>query len=331
MIGMASLLVGLLVATFNAQAQTLEGLSVSDGGNLAASTNGPVPAKSKNAETAQRVYGGVSGEPQFVIYTIAVLGPHPSRPGANSFATNLVQQWYKNGSVANALDYRLKTEYIAQPADLSSNTIWFVTRVVAKDPAFKFTPDNLRFIGKSSDSGNVLGKTEVFNTLNYIYTAKAMGVNWSAAGRGVSDSLQMSGSYADVPVNEFITAGVVSKYFNFTDSESYANLDAALQNQPDFRVTGTWQLMQGSTVLVSASKTLRMKSNRIPVQLTISPQPMNKVRIGVVIDADDSCVLEMGNECSFATGSDQIAVLSGTQTVTWDATASQMFFRTMYP
>jgi hypothetical protein len=263
---------------------------------------------------------GLSGAP-VLIYIYAVLGPHPTNVAAcDSFGTNVVAKKYYTDTIDGELGWRLQTDYISQPSDLSRSNIWFVLHAISTSSNYTFTPDHFVFTETSSDVNNSLGKVETFSQTNWIFTPKAMGVRWGAGGRGFANTLVTSGSYSNQPVHEFITAGVMTKYFNTPDATTWTNLNTALDSFYDFQVMGKWQLMSNGVDVAHGHKTLHKKLDSTPGILADKANIHGiEVEIGLESNTNDSWVIEYRPALEYGDWVDT-AILTGGESIIRPAT-----------
>ncbi len=234
---------------------------------------------------------GVGINSKVDIYIWAIPGPVRANVSAfENWSTNLVQQFYANGmKPAGALGYRLLPEHIIQSSSLTNNTLWFVIRVVAKDPDYRFLPSKLSFRGNSSDSLNYLATTASlsFDT-NYTYTPRFYGIIWGSGGPRVNDTIlstSSSGKISEVPVNEVIFIGAQLNYFVTANAET---MTAWIMGFSDYSVNGTWTLLDGMTN--HASKTLHTKHTPSNPWISISATTTT-VTLGADMETNSTAIL----------------------------------------
>jgi hypothetical protein len=235
-----------------------------------------------------------ASEPRVSIYVYAVRGPLRTNAAAyDTWSKDVVNQIYQRGSVTEALNYRLETDYISQPVPaLNSNTVWFVVQVVGDTIAEMFSPSRLEFVGRSSDPANSLGKTNRFDDPSYVYAPQVLGVRWGEGGPRASDTLLTSGHWNTEMVNELIFPGAASKYYVYANSAQRANIDTYVNGFSNYRLTGTWRFLDVSgTPIAYASKTLETTGNPRRPLLSIA-RSGSGVEVGMSLDSGQTAILQ---------------------------------------
>ncbi len=240
------------------------------------------------------------------IYIQAVLGPPTNNLAIyRPWASNTLASVYSFGKLTNEIGHLLLPHYISQSSELTNWTVQFVLRIAAKDPTFKFTANQIRFVGKSTDAGNSLGKTNTFSDVNLIYSPYgSYGINWSALGpRDRNGASVDTSSYWNASgKNEVIFIGAGGTYYLATP-EVVANY---INQFPDFQDTGTWQFLDpsGENVLGYANKTLYTKTAPMRWSIAISPNLPDYLRIGINLSATDTGILQwsqkLGEDASWS-------------------------------
>jgi hypothetical protein len=205
----------------------------------------------------------VGGQNQQVrMYIIPVFGPQSADSTFTSWANGVVSNIY-NGTVPGTnLGHYLDTSYFGanvSQSPFTNDTVRFAVHVVAANPGYMFSPNDITFTEKSSDS-NKLNYSFVYTNpapSYYGYSPQAIGVVRRLDG-SVSAVYTNSENWSNL-VSEFIFIGPKSDCYAYGTNGGLNYSYSSLSNYLDSAgvdVTGTWSLDDGTTnSIVSASKT----------------------------------------------------------------------------
>lgn len=227
---------------------------------------------------------------QVNIYITAITGPVRANTNAfEAWSTSVVPYYHAHGQVpTNVVTLtQLVLANITQTAAQTNNTVWFLVHVVSKDPAYKFLPSKLSFVGGSSDSSNYLATAASLSSdPNYTYSSRFYGVNWGSGGAGVNDiilSTSADGKISEVPVNEVIFIGAQLNYF-------MADYSPWIMGFADYSVHGTWTFADG-TNSAHASKTLHTKATISSPWISLDVINKTSSVIGAAMGTNTSAIL----------------------------------------
>ena len=223
------------------------------------------------------------------VFVYAILGPLKSNPTYQSWSTNMVWKLYRQGNLdSDDIGYRLLTEQVSQPADLSSNTLWFAVKITSKDMNVMSALSRLKFTSQSYDAtNNTLGNTYDLSVItNLIYSPRALGVIWNPNGPRVSDTILDYGD-GNTPVHEIDFIGMQSVYYPYSTTNGYAAIDNYIHGFTNgfFLNARCVVLDTNQTVIALGQKTLRTKGDPIAPILTIGYDPQS-VWVGALMETN---------------------------------------------
>jgi len=253
-----------------------------------------------------------------ILYVTVYQQWDPSQPTYATNAAQVVEELYQFNSIAGAIDSTNRTllvPYIAQFAgSITSKWLWASVHVIAKDPSYKFLPGEcLTFVGSSTDG--LLNKTNSFTDPVYYYDPASRGIIWGSSNHRASNQYA-SGYWTNTPVNEFISDGAASKYFNYTNAPGYTWVNLTnyiLGYTSDYSVTLKWIYNDGTNNPVSASITLHTKQAAQGGTMTAQRvSDTNQVVLGLNGSVDDSWILQSAPVVAeFMTWSDEATMNAG--------------------
>lgn len=161
---------------------------------------------------------------------------------ARTVVTNLL---YGRWDTYSRLGHRLLPEYImASTGDGSGRaTLWFGLNVWSEEP---FDPSDLKIVIKSSDQGNIFGKTEEFGSQSYIYTPT------SSVGIREDGTMVTSGNWSTEKVVAFAFVGTACSTMMANNQAETDNNEAWLRQQGNFSITATFSINYGGKTYASS-------------------------------------------------------------------------------
>jgi hypothetical protein len=233
-----------------------------------------------------------ANEDSLNVFIYAITGPLKSNPAYQTWSTNIVQELYHNQvGLSEDVGHTLLTSQVTQPADLSSNTLWFAVRITSKDPRVMFSLSMLKLSERSSDPGNSLRNVYDLSTIaNLIYSPHAVGVIWSTNGPRTSDTIVDYGNGSTL-VNEIDFIGMQSTYYPYSTPADYLSISNYLHGfTNNFYLNGSCAVVSNGVTLAFGQKTLQIGGSlSIPI-LTMFGNP-GLVWTGSIMETNQTIIL----------------------------------------
>src|ERR1035437_722322 len=279
-----------------------------------------------NAQPKQRVK----------MYVIPVFGPQRADVGFNSWANTSVNDIHTGTllGVSTNLGSYLNTAYFAanmSQSPYTNYTVRFAVHVVASDPSYMFSPNDLSFTEKSSDSLINYGFVYTNPPASYYgYTPQAMGIKWGM--NGASDTTYTNLENWTNLVNEFSFIGPQSVCYQYNPSGyTFIQLSNYL-NSVTNQITGKWSLNDNTTnPVVSASRTFYRAGNPYRMNFT----GLNKIgnqtyALDFVSGWNDTWTIQASSSVSARnTNWSDVFTASGAPDMVWSSTNANCFFRAL--
>lgn len=271
---------------------------------------------------------------QVRVYVIPVFIPQHTDVSFNSSANTTISNICGGTllSVSTNLGSYLDTKYFAvntAQSPYTNYTVRFAVRVVSSDPSYLFSPNDLSFMERDSETN--INYSFVYTNppgAYYGYNSQAVGVRWGI-NRSSNVTYTNSENWTNL-VNDFAFIGPLSVCYQYNPSGyTFIQLSNYL-NSVTNQITGKWTFNDHTTnSVVSASRTFYRAGNPFQLKFTGLSKIANQTdAINFVSGWSDTWTIQTSSTLSATwTNWSDVFTVSGVSDMVWTTTNSNCFYR----